>query len=116
MNGGSQHPVAYLQLVQGVIGRMAGNSARMKTWAVFRTSAAYAVSGVSAGPHWLIGAGGAMRPFVHKGTSSPVIPIAAPMPLQSSPVWRAAWSVCLFCGALPMVIAALVMILVMTGA
>ncbi len=45
-------------MVQGVITRMAGNSAQMKTWAVSLVTAAYVFSGVAADPHWLIGAGG----------------------------------------------------------
>lgn len=58
MNGDSQHMVEHLKMVQGVVTRMAGNSAQMKTWAVSLVTAAFVFSGVSDDPHWLIGAGG----------------------------------------------------------
>ncbi len=45
-------------MVQGVIARMANNSAQIKTWAVSLVTATLAFSGLSDEPHWLIGAGG----------------------------------------------------------
>ena len=48
----------HLKMVQGVIARMAGNSAQMKTWAVSLVTAVVVFSGLSDDPHWLIGAGG----------------------------------------------------------
>ena len=45
-------------MVQGVIARMAGNSAQMKTWAVSLVTATIVFSGLSEDPHWLIAAGG----------------------------------------------------------
>ena len=45
-------------MIQGVITRMAGNSAQMKTWAVSLVTAAIVFSGLSDKPHWLIAAGG----------------------------------------------------------
>ena len=58
MSSESQHTAVHLQMVQAVIARLAGNSAQMKTWTVSLVTAAYVFSGVSADPHWLIGAGG----------------------------------------------------------
>ena len=51
-------PVEHLKLVQGVVTRMAGNSALMKAWAVSLVTAAFVFSGVSDDPHWLIAVGG----------------------------------------------------------
>ncbi len=48
-----QHTVAHLQMVQGVITRMAGNSAQMKTWTVSLVTAAYVFSGIATDPHWV---------------------------------------------------------------
>ena len=45
-------------MVQGVVTRMAGNSAQMKTWAVSLVTAAFVFSGVSDDPHWLVAVGG----------------------------------------------------------
>ncbi len=50
--------VEHLKLVQGVVARMAGNSAQMKTWAVSLVTASFVFSGLSDEPHWLIGLGG----------------------------------------------------------
>lgn len=54
----SQMKVEHLKMVQGVVIRMAGNSAQMKTWAVSLVTACIVFSGLSDDPHWLIGAGG----------------------------------------------------------
>ena len=48
----------HLKMVQGVVTRMAGNSAHMKTWAVSLVTATIVFSGLSDNPHWLIGLGG----------------------------------------------------------
>ena len=45
-------------MVQGVVTRLAGNSAQMKTWAVSLVTAIIVFSGLSKNPHWLVGAGG----------------------------------------------------------
>ena len=44
--------------MQGVIARMAGNSAYMKTWSVVLVTAAFVFSGLSDEPSWLVGLGG----------------------------------------------------------
>jgi len=141
MNGESQHMVAYLQMVQGIITRMAGNSAQMKTWAVSLVTAAYVFSGVSTDPHWLIGAGGCIpvvafwamdARYLHlercyrrlyeavraKEDIQPFDLDYRPYAASVDPVWRVAWSwsICLFYGALLVVILALVIILVLMGA
>ena len=53
-----QRTVEHLKLVQGVVTRIAGNSAQMKTWAVSLVTATFIFSGLSDDPHWLIAAGG----------------------------------------------------------
>lgn len=53
-----QRTVEHLKLVQGVVARMAGNSAQMKTWAVSLVTAAFIFSGLSDDPHWLTPVGG----------------------------------------------------------
>ena len=53
-----QRTAEHLKMVQGVVTRMAGNSAQMKTWAVSLVTACLVFSGLSDDPHWLIGAGG----------------------------------------------------------
>ena len=58
MSDESQRTVEHLKMVQGVVARMAGNSAQMKTWAVSLVTACLVFSGLSEDPHWLIGAGG----------------------------------------------------------
>ena len=61
MDGHVGHEAAkaeHLRMVQGVVARMAGNSAQMKTWAVSLVTAAVVFSGLAGDPHWLIGAGG----------------------------------------------------------
>ena len=54
----AQTTVEHLKLVQGVVARMAGNSAQMKAWAVSLVTAAFVLSGLSDEPHWLIPLGG----------------------------------------------------------
>ena len=54
----NQQSVEHLKLVQGVVARMAGNSAQMKAWAVSLVTAAFIFSGLSEDPHWLIALGG----------------------------------------------------------
>lgn len=54
----TDHKVEHLKMVQGVVARMAGNSAQMKTWAVSLVTAVVVFSGLSDDPHWLVGAGG----------------------------------------------------------
>ncbi len=58
MTDDSQNMVEHLKMVQGVVTRMAGNSAQMKTWAVSLVTAVFVFSGLSDDPHWLIGVGG----------------------------------------------------------
>ncbi len=53
----AQDRIEHLKMIQGVITRMAGNSAQMKAWAVSLVTAAFVFSGLSDDPHWLIGAG-----------------------------------------------------------
>ena len=58
MSVNPQHTVEHLKMIQGVIARMAGNSAQMKTWAVSLVTAAIVFSGLSDKPHSLIAVGG----------------------------------------------------------
>jgi len=53
-----QARIEHLKMIQGVVSRMAGNSAHMKTWAVSLVTATLVFSGVSDHPHWLVGVGG----------------------------------------------------------
>ena len=53
-----QIDIEHLKLVQGIVARMASNSAQMKTWAVSLVTASFVFSGLSDEPHWLIGLGG----------------------------------------------------------
>ena len=133
--------VEHLKLVQGVINRMASNSMQMKTWAVSLVTAAFVFSGVSAGPHWLVGVGGCIpviffwtmdARYLHleKCYIKLYDAVAAgasvkPFELNYRPyvatvdsVWCVAWSwsVCRFYGALLTVMLALVTILVTVGA
>ena len=48
----------HLEMIQGVISRMARNSAQMKTWSVSLVTAVFILSGLSDDPHWLIAIGG----------------------------------------------------------
>lgn len=45
-------------MVQGIVARMAGNSAQTKTWTVSLVTAVFVFSGLSDDPHWLVAAGG----------------------------------------------------------
>lgn len=45
-------------MVQGVITRMGGNSAQIKTWSVSIVTAVFVFSGLSGDPHWLTCLGG----------------------------------------------------------
>ncbi len=56
--GAGDSKVEHLKMVQGVVARMAGNGARMKTWTVSLAAAVVVFSGLSDDPHWLVGAGG----------------------------------------------------------
>jgi len=58
MTADLQRMAEHLKLVQGVITRMAGNSAQMKMWAVSLVAAVFVFSGLSDDPHWLVGVGG----------------------------------------------------------
>ena len=53
-----QGVLEHLKMVQGIITRMAGYSMQMKTWAISLVTAVFVFSGLSDGPHWLIGLGG----------------------------------------------------------
>ena len=48
----------HLEMVQGVISRMARNSVQMKTWTVSLVTAVFVFSGLSDDPHWLVAVGG----------------------------------------------------------
>ena len=50
----SEARIEHLKLVQGVISRMAGNSAQLKTWAVSLVTAVTVLSGLADKPHWLL--------------------------------------------------------------
>lgn len=58
MTADLQRMAEHLKLVQGVITRMAGNSAQMKMWAVSLVTAVFVFSGLADNPHWLVGVGG----------------------------------------------------------
>ena len=58
MSDDLKHSVEHLKMVQGVVARMASNSAQMKTWSVSLVTAVIVFSGLSDDPHWLIAAGG----------------------------------------------------------
>ena len=55
-----QTTAKHLNLIQGVITRMVGNSAQMKTWTVALVTATIVFSGVSEDPSWLVGLGGCL--------------------------------------------------------
>ena len=135
-----QKETEHLKLVQGVIARMAGHSAQLKTWGVWLVTVAFVFSGLSSDPHWLIGVGGCIpilafwsmdARYLHlercyarlydtivTGTS------VAPFDLDYRPhvgavdsVWKIAWSwsVCRFYGALLVLMLALVTLLATAG-
>ena len=125
MDDDSQKTVEHLKLVQGVVTRMAGNSAQMKTWAVSLVTAAFIFSGLSEDPHWLIALGGCIpviafwtmdarylhlercyiklyEAIVDGTTVKPFELDYRPYSSTTVSVWRIAWSwsVCRFYGAL----------------
>ena len=61
----SGDPLKYkhLELIQGVVSRMARNSIHVKTWTVSIVTAVYVFSGLSDDPHWLIAVGGCIPIF-----------------------------------------------------
>ena len=135
-----QCKVEHLKLAQGVILRMAGNSAQMKMWAVSLVTATYIFSGVSADPHWLVGVGGLVPVLAFWSMDARYLHLercyrklyeavlaetgVAPFDLDYRPfvtsvdsVWSVArsWSVCRFYGALLAAVLALVAILFLIG-
>ena len=123
-------------MVQGAVTCMAGNSARMKTWAVSLVAATIVLSGLSDDPHWLIGLGGCVpvvafwsmdarylhleRCYIklHEAivTGTAIEPFDLDYRLHASRVgstWRAvrSWSVCTFYGSLLAVMIALLIFL-----
>ena len=136
----SQNAVEHLKLVQGVVTRMAGNSAQMKTWAVSLVTAAFVFSGLSNDPHWLIGLGGCIpviafwimdakylqlercyiklyEAVLHGEAVKPFELDYRPYLSKVSSVWCVAWSwsVCRFYGALFLVMLVLIAILITDG-
>ena len=128
--------VEHLKMVQGIVTRMAGNSAQMKTWAVSLVTATLAFSGLSDNPHWLIGAGGCVpviafwtmdarylhleRCYIKLHADIATGASIKPFDLNYRPhattvdsVWRIAWSwsIFTFYGSLLMVMVALLVIL-----
>lgn len=137
----SQRTVEHLKLVQGVVTRMAGNSSQMKTWAVSLVTAAFIFSGLSDDPHWLIAVGGCVpvvafwmmdarylhleRCYIklYNAVATDASDKHFDLDYRSyastvDPVWKVAWSwsVCMFYGALLIVMLMLVVILVARGA
>ena len=125
MTGGAQDRIELLKLVQGVVNRMAANSAQMKTWVVSLVAAVFVFSGLADKPHWLIGAGGcipiialwamdakylhlekcyrALYEAVVAGKAVTAFDLdCRPFAASVDSLWRIAvsWSVSLFCGAL----------------
>ena len=136
MTDDPQRVVEHLKMVQGVVTRMASNSAQMKTWAVSLVTAAFVFSGLSDDPHWLIGVGGCIpviafwtmdARYLHLERSyiklyEAVVAGESVRPFELDyrlyvtsvgTVWSVAWSwsVCWFYGALLVVMIALLIIL-----
>lgn len=132
----SPEMVEHLKMVQGIVTRMADNSAQMKTWAVSLVTATLAFSGLSDDPHWLIGAGGCVpviafwtmdarylhleRCYIKLHAEIVAGASIEPFDLNYRPqaaavdsVWKIArsWSVCTFYGSLLVVMVALLVIL-----
>ncbi len=132
--------VEHLKLAQGVVTRMAGNSLQMKTWSVSLVTAAFAFSGLSDDPHWLVAVGGCIpiaafwtmdarylhlercyiRLYDEIVAGAPVAPFALNYRAyvgEVDSVWRIAlsWSVCLYYGALLALMLFLFIILRTTG-
>ena len=131
-----QRTVEHLKLVQGVVTRMAGNSAQMKTWAVSLVTAAFVFSGLSDDPHWLIAVGGCVPVVAFWAMDARYLHLErcyiklynavatnasdkqfdlnyrSYAPTVDS-VWKVAWSwsICMFYGALLIVMLMLVVIL-----
>ena len=126
----------HLKMVQGVVARMAGNSAQTKTWAVSLVTAVIVFSGLADDPHWLIGAGGCVpviafwamdarylhleRCYVKLHNAIVAGAEARPFELDYRPyaaqvasVWKVglSWSVATFYGALLVVTVALAVFL-----
>lgn len=129
--------VDHLKMVQGVVTRMAGNSAQMKTWAVSLVTACLVFSGLSDEPHWLLGVGGCVpaiafwimdarylhleRCYIRLHEAIVTGASVAPFDLNYRPhaatvdsVWKVAWSwsVSTFYGSLLIVMLALLVFLV----
>ena len=136
MNGDTQTQVEHLKMIQGVVTRMAGNSAQMKTWAVSLVTAAFVFSGVSDDPHWLVGLGGCVpvaafwimdARYLHlercyiklycavmSGDSVKNFDLDyRPHAANVASVWKVAWSwsVCMYYGSLLAMMIALLVIL-----
>lgn len=136
MDNDLQAKVEYLKLIQGVIARMVGNSAHVKTWAVSLVTAAFVFSGISNDPHWLIGLGASVPvvafwimdarylhlercyiQFYSAVTSEQVIVDFSldyrPHVHEVASVWRVAWSwsVCTFYGSLLLLVLFLILVL-----
>lgn len=136
MSDEAHKTIEHLKMVQGVITRMAGNSAQMKTWAVSLVTATIVFSGLSDDPHWLIGLGGFVpiiafwtmdARYLHlercyiklyeaiaAGASTNSFDLNyRPHTSAVGSVWRVArsWSVCTFYGSLSAVMTALLVIL-----
>ena len=136
MTTDAQDRIEHLKMIQGVVTRMAGNSAQMKAWAVSLVTAAFVFSGLSEKPHWLIGVGACVpviafwwmdARYLHlekcyRALYEAVISgkTVKPLDLDYRPyvagvglVWKVAWtwSVCTFYGALLVVVLGLLLIL-----
>lgn len=129
--------VEHLKMVQGIVARMAGNSAQMKTWAISLVTATLAFSGLSDDPHWLLGVGGCVsvvafwtmdakylhleRCYIKLYEATVIGESKKPFDLNYRPhvgtvnsVWQVAWSwsVLIFYGGLLSVMFALLVILI----
>ena len=128
--------IEHLKLVQGIVARMAGNSAQMKTWSVSLVTVTIVFSGLSDDPHWLIGLGGFVPIFalwtmdarylylercyiklyeaIAEGSSVTSFDLNYRIHASAvASVWRIAWSwsVFTFYGSLSVVMSALLIIL-----
>ncbi len=135
-----QRTVEHLKLVQGVVSRMAGNSANMKTLSIWAVGLPHVYSGLSDDPHWLIGLGACIPVIAFWSMDARYLhlercyvklyeAVASDTPVEAfslnyrphvgtvGSVWSAAWSwsVCRFYGALLAALLALVGILLPTG-
>ena len=128
-------------MVQGIVTRMANNSAQTKTWTVPLITSIYVISGLSKNPHWMIVVGGCIAVIAFWFLDARYLYLERcyiklyeavlceestklfdlnyrPYTTKVDSIWKVAisWSVCAFYGSLLMAMFLLFIITYMLGA